>query len=62
MHVAAAGCERVAPLTLLSKEQPGGIGLFIVPCVPYISLFIVEILYDILHSMISELFAVWCDL
>ena len=23
-------------------DQPGGIGLFIVPCVPYISLFIVE--------------------
>ena len=62
MHVATAGCERVAPLTLLSKDQPGGIGLFIVPCVSYISLFIVEILYDILHSMISELFAVWCDL
>ena len=63
MHVATAGCERVAPLTLLSTDQLGGIGLFIVPCVPYISLFIVEILYDnILHSMISELFAVWCDL
>ena len=65
MHVAkTAGCDRVAPLTLLSTDQPSGIGLFIVPCVPYISLFIVEILYDrpILHSMISELFAVWWDL
>ena len=46
MHVATAGYERVAPLTLLSTDQPGGIGLIIVPCVPYISLFIVEILYD----------------
>ena len=39
MNVATARCEG-APLK--SMDQSGGIGLFIVPCVPYISLFIVE--------------------
>ena len=37
------------------------IGLFIVPCVPYLTFFIVEILYGILYYMLGELFAVWYD-
>ena len=49
MHVASATC--VGPLQ--STDQLDGIGLFIVPCVPNISLFIVEILQNILVGRLS---------
>ena len=42
MHVASATCEARGPLK--STDQLDGIGLFIVPCVPNISLFIVDII------------------
>ena len=49
-HVASATCE--GPLE--STDQLDGIGLFIVPCVPNMSLFIVEILQNIIIIALDD--------